>query len=224
VVARRDRFRFPRSTTIFQPDRRAWARSALVRGLQSNDVTLATDGREETMLKLVALTIGIALLQVGCDDDDDDDDLGGEVIPDAPETPTGTERTFQVLLSGSEEVPACAAAGFYATGAATVIISADETNVTAGALRISDLSSVAMTAHIHAGPPGIAGPIVFDLTRLLSTPSTSITFNASNYPSPVPAGAPPTFTAFIADMKAGRSYINVHTVACTAGEIRGQLR
>lgn len=177
------------------------------------------------MLKLVVLTIGIALLQVGCDDDDDDDfGGGGEVFPDAPGgmTPSGT--TFQVLLTRSEEVPACAAAGFYATGAITVIISGDNSTVTAGALRISDLSSAAMQAHIHAGPAGVAGPIVFDLTRLLTAPTTNLTFNASNYPSPPPAGAPATFAEFIAQMKAGNSYVNVHTAACTSGEIRGQLR
>ena|SRR5665647_1584618 len=175
------------------------------------------------MLKVLIMSAGIALLQVGCDLNDDNGRIGGEVFPDAPGGPTGSERTFQVVLSRSEEVPVCAAGGFYATGATSVTISADESLVTVGPLRITDLSSATTAAHIHAGPAGVAGPIVFDLTRGLSSPITQA-FNAGNYPNPAPAGAPGTFADFIVQMKAGNSYANVHTMSCMSGEIRGQLR
>jgi hypothetical protein len=177
------------------------------------------------MLKLLALVGGIALLQVGCDDDEDDGQIGGEVFPDAPGTPEQPGTMFQVLLTPAEEVPACAASGFYATGAATVTISADESRVTVSGLRYSELSGPATGAHIHAGPAGVAGPIVFDMSRELPPPAgLMLTFTQANYPSPAPAGAPADYASFIADMKAGISYVNVHTALCPAGEIRGQLR
>lgn len=174
------------------------------------------------MIKLGILLAGVLALQVGCDDDDDNDGgkIGGEVVPDAP-IATGT--SFQVALTPAEEVPVCAAAGIYATGAATVTISADRTMVEVGGLRFGELSSAAVMAHIHFGQAGVAGPIVLDMSRNLPPPAT-ITFTQASYPSPVPAGAPANLSAFIDQMFAGNTYINVHTTLCPSGEIRGQIR
>ncbi len=175
------------------------------------------------MLKIGTLLIGVALVQAGCDDDDDDDggQIGGEVVPDAADL---MATSFQVLLSPSEEVPACAAAGINATGAATVTVTGDRMLVDVGGLRYGELSSAATMAHIHFAPPGVAGPIVLDLSRNLSSPPTSNTFSPSSYPSPAPPGAPPDFATFVAEMRAGNTYINVHTALCPSGEIRGQIR
>lgn len=177
------------------------------------------------MLKLMTLVLGIALLQVGCDNNDtiQTGDDGTFPEPPPPEVPTGTETTFQVSLSRSEQVPVCAAAGYYATGAATVTVSADESFLTVGGLRISYLSGPATGAHIHPGAAGVNGPILLDFSRILGTQDTFI-FNQAGYPSPVPAGAPADFASMVREIKAGNSYINVHTAACVDGEIRGQLR
>jgi len=174
------------------------------------------------MFKVGITLAGVLALPVGCDDDDDiaDGQIGGEVAPDAP-MDIGT--SFQVVLTPAEGVPVCAAAGSYATGAATVIVSADRAIVEVGGLRIGELSSAASMAHIHVGPAGVAGPIVLDLSRILTSPTT-ITFSRSSYPSPVPAGVPANLAAFIDQMFAGNTYINVHTTLCPSGELRGQIR
>lgn len=174
------------------------------------------------MWKVGILLAGVLSLPVGCDDGDDSDggQIGGEVVPDAP-ADTGT--SFQVVLTPAEEVPVCAAAGLDATGAATVTLSSDRTRVEVGGLRFGELSSAATMAHIHVGLAGVAGPIVLDLSRTLPSPTT-ITFNQSNYPSPVPAGVPANLAAFIDQLVAGNTYINVHTELCPSGELRGQIR
>ncbi len=157
--------------------------------------------------------VGLVVLQAGCVIPID----GSGVTPDA-----AVQASFNVALSPSAEVPVCASAGIAAMGSTTVTISADETMVTVRALTFTGLSGPATGAHIHAGAPGDAGPIVLDLgTRLI--PPIDVTFTASSYPVRPPEGAPATFAAFIDQMKAGLTYVNVHTIACPSGEIRGQL-
>ena len=145
-----------------------------------------------------------------CDDDDDD-----------PITPTAT--TFNVTLTSAAERPApCGAAGVGATGSGTVTINAAETSITTN-ITFSGLSSTPPTmAHIHTGGATVAGDIILTFTDLTS-PITQ-TFTAADYPTTPPVGAPATFAAFVDAMKAGtNSYVNIHTTACGAGEIRGNL-
>jgi hypothetical protein len=166
---------------------------------------LATFSREEHMKRLGSIVLGLLVLQVGCGGDDDDD--------------RATE--FDVQLTTAMEVPVCTAAGASATGMATVTISADGTMVSVSNLTFSGLSGAATGAHIHTGASGVAGGVVFNLGTSL-TPPISATFTAANFPSPAPAGVA-DFTAFIAAMKTGGAYVNVHTAACATGEIRGQI-
>ena len=166
------------------------------------------------MKKLGQLIVGIVLLQAGCDDDDN-----GGVVP-----PIDEGTAFSVALSPSAEVPACAAAGFYATGAARIVISSDGSTVMVENLTFSDLSGPATAAHIHAGVPGVAGPIVLDMGTTNLTPPINRMFTEANYPAPPPAGAPADFATFTRQMESGATYVNVHTAACPTGEVRGQLQ
>jgi hypothetical protein len=169
------------------------------------------------MRMLGRVLVGIALLHVGCDDDDDDDHGVGPAVDGS------AARVFDETLTTAAEVPVCASAGSTATGATTITISADRSTVTVNTLTFSGLSGPATAAHIHAAPPGVAGPIVLDLGR---NPMSGITqtFTAADYPSPPPAGAPADFAAFVRQMLAGNSYLNVHTMACMPGEIRANLQ
>lgn len=70
-------------------------------------------------------------------------------------------------------------------------------------------------AHIHEGPPGVAGPVVVSLTDLIATsPPGQIN------------GCVPAAPELTADIAASPSdyYVNVHNDAYPAGAIRGQLR
>lgn len=70
-------------------------------------------------------------------------------------------------------------------------------------------------AHIHEGPPGVAGPVVVDFVPLIATsPPGQIN------------GCVAADPALAADIAANPSdfYVNVHNVAFPAGAIRGQLK
>jgi len=154
-----------------------------------------------TLLTVVLLGLG-----VGCSDD------GGNNDP----------TTFTVALSKAAEVPLCAAAGTAATGAATVTVSADNTSIAVTSLTHSGLSGAPTLAHIHAGAPGVMGPVVLDFGAPLTSP-ISKAFTAADYPATPPSGAPANFSAFAIALRAGNAYINVHTAACAPGEVRGQI-
>jgi hypothetical protein len=161
------------------------------------------------LIRKIVAALAATVVIVACDDDDDD--------PIAPQ-PT----TFNVTLSRAAETPVCNTAGATAAGSATVTINAAETSITVSNLTFTGLSGPATLGHIHSGASGVPGPAVIDFGANPTSPFNG-TFTASNYPSPVPAGAPANFDAFIDAMKAGNTYINIHTAACPGGEIRGQL-
>jgi hypothetical protein len=154
----------------------------------------------------------ISLFAVSACDDDDDDGTG----------PGPT--TFTVTLTKAAETTVCAGAGANATGTATVTINSASTQISVTNLTFTGLSGPATMAHIHSGAPGVAGNIVIDFLATPAAPLTSPfngTFTATNYIAA--AGAPATFTAFLDAMRDGNAYINIHTAACGAGEIRGNL-
>jgi hypothetical protein len=159
------------------------------------------------VIRLVA-PLAVALVLAGCGEDD----------PVDPAQPT----TFDVTLTVAAEEPVCEAAGEDAAGSATVTINALNTTITVTNLTWTGLSGAATLGHIHFGAVGVAGPAVIDFGADPTSPFNDV-FTADDYPSPVPTGAPATFALFIAAMKAGNTYINVHTGNCTPGEIRGQL-
>jgi hypothetical protein len=75
-------------------------------------------------------------------------------------------------------------------------------------LTFTHLSGPATAAHIHMGARGVSGLILITLC----TPCTS----------PV-SGTTIVTAAQIADLKARKTYVNVHTTKNPAGEIRGQI-
>lgn len=114
---------------------------------------------------------------------------------------------FTARLSGTQEVPP---AGTAATGSAACTIES-------GALLVyvtaSGLSGPITAAHIHSGAPGVAGGVVRDLAVVGN--SMQVTWRVSD-PQPLTA-------ALLEELHKGNLYVNVHTAANPAGEIRGQL-
>lgn len=124
-----------------------------------------------------------------------------------------------VALTSSDEVPVCPAAAQGSQGTANVVVAPDESSITV-TVTYSGLSGPVTAAHVHAGKPGVAGPVVLPFSGDLSSPFTK-TFTAADYVAA--PGAPPDFPSFIQALKTGGAYVNVHTAACKPGEIRGQI-
>jgi hypothetical protein len=123
-------------------------------------------------------------------------------------------EAFDATLDGASEVPAVATS---ATGYGWVAISSDGTSLTYY-VEYSGLSGPVSAAHIHVGAPGTAGPIIFPLTAGPSPMSGTLT--AADFQ---PGGGVTSFAAALDAIRNGQTYINLHTAANPAGEIRGNL-
>lgn len=116
----------------------------------------------------------------------------------------GGEMSAQ--LSGSSEVPPTSTSG---SGNATLKLD-EGTKVLSWTVTYKGLSGPATAGHLH-GPalPGANAGVVVPFKGSVASPFTG---NA-------------TLTdAQIADLKAGKWYVNIHTAANPGGEIRGQVR
>jgi len=118
----------------------------------------------------------------------------------ASNAPTGSN----VLLSGAQEVPPVNTA---ATGSGTITVLMDRS--VSGTVTTSGVAGTA--AHIHTAAPGQNGPVIVPLNKtgenVWSVPD-SIRFNDAQYEA----------------YRLGNLYVNVHSAANPAGEIRGQVR
>ncbi len=117
-------------------------------------------------------------------------------------------------VDGSQEVPPVVTA---ATGEATVVISADNSTIWY-VVEYSGLSGSLAAAHIHVGASGANGGVILPLVASASPMVGSLT--SSNF---TPSGAITTFAEAVAAIKAGGTYVNLHTAANPGGEVRGQV-
>ena len=112
---------------------------------------------------------------------------------------------YSASLEGPSETPPNKTLG-YGQFAGTLNT---ETKVLTYNLSYQNLTGPAAAAHIHSGPPGQAGPPVVPFTGDLASPII---------------GKATLTDAQMADLKAGKWYVNVHTAANKGGEIRGQIK
>lgn len=127
-------------------------------------------------------------------------DAGNPVIDNAGNP--ASSNTFSALLSGDQEVPATTT---NASAYGTIVLDPVAKSIS-GVLVANGI--VGTAAHIHQGLPGVAGPVVFPLSggpTVWTLAATSITDEQ------------------IADLRAGTYYLNIHSTAAPAGEIRGRL-
>ena len=111
---------------------------------------------------------------------------------------------FHAVLSGLSEVPA-----HTVKGAGTAMATLDTaTKMLTYTVTYQDLTGPATAAHFHG--PAIAGAN--------APPAVPM----ANPMSPIKGSATLT-DAQIADLEAGKWYVNVHTAANPGGEIRGQM-
>ncbi|WP_414830728.1 CHRD domain-containing protein [Alteromonas sp. H39] len=125
-----------------------------------------------------------------------------DLAPPAP--PFNADMTYNVTLSGSQEVPAVDTMSM-----ATATVEIDEDlpafRVTLDASELMDLTG----AHVHDGDIGMNGDVAFPLTDM----GDGMYMLEETQISP----------SLLEDLTSGEWYLNVHTEANPSGEVRGQI-
>ncbi len=120
------------------------------------------------------------------------------------------QQKFNISLTGAQEAPSPVASP--GKGTCSLTLNTAETQITISC-SWSGLTSNVVAGHIHdAGPVGVSGPVRFNFNL---TGSTSGSFGPLTF-NPTPAQ--------IADLRAKRWYVNIHTQNFGSGEIRGQVK
>src|SRR3990170_4262641 len=157
----------------------------------------------------VAMAVGFTAV---ADDDDDDDER--------------KQRSFRANLSSYQEVPTLSMPG---SGSLRLRLNSGATEATY-TLSYSGLSGNALFAHIHLGARGTNGGVIVFLchgsggTPLCPGASGTVsgTLNAASVVGPAGQGiAAGEWTEFVAAVRAGVTYANVHSPTFPGGEIRG---
>ncbi len=170
--------------------------------------------RASTMSTRLASLGLVAVLTtvIGCGDDDH------TVIKATPTAiPTATPAPLVVALSGDQQVPPVVSAG---SGTANILI--DEA---AGEIRV-DISiegieaGEILFAHFHLAPSGEAGGIVANI--ITSSPSITTFSAVIRAEDVIPLADVEDFDGLVAAIRAGRTYVNIHTLSNPIGELRGQ--
>ena len=88
-------------------------------------------------------------------------------------------------------------------------------------LEAEDLTGGAQAAHVHLGRTGQAGPVILAICKSACRLPKTGRLTKKNFTK---APGVRNFAAAVRAMRAGRTYVNVHTAANKPGEIRGQIR
>ena len=130
-------------------------------------------------------------------------------------------QTLTATLNAGEETPS-----FLSGGVGTVSVSVDQKNEELTvSLTAFNLPAPTTAGHIHVGPKGIAGPVVINFPIPAGrTDDLKLEFrvNARDFVARPDIGIN-TMTDAIQAILLGNAYVNIHTTAHPAGEIRGQL-
>jgi CHRD domain-containing protein len=149
--------------------------------------------------------------------------------PKPPKVPDSKE--FRAHLSGYQETPSVSSTGFGEFQAKLV-----EEKKLHFVFQYQDLEGgTSIQAHIHFGQRGVAGGVVVFFcgggTRPTPCPNVSGTIEGDMVPSDLTGSTgatnqgiePGSWDEFIAAMRTGHAYANIHTTRWPAGEIRGQI-
>lgn len=121
------------------------------------------------------------------------------------------QQQFTAALNTIQEVPP--PTNSLGRGSCLITLNTAETQITV-TCEYSRLSSGLTMAHIHNAPPGVNAPVLIPFPNI-PTGSTSGTFTTGPF----------TLTpAQLAEMRAKRFYVNLHTTNFPGGEIRGQVK
>lgn len=157
------------------------------------------------------LTAGLVVAGPVAGQDDYGYGTSGNAGAGAPAAAGAKSETYRyrARMSTAQEVPRPSAPAA-AKGLFTATVTESGTAVTLQwTLTFGGLSGKAAAAHIHRGKPGKAGPVLVALCGPCKTgqKGTSKLTRAANEA-----------------LEQGRAYVNLHTAANQAGEIRGQVK
>jgi hypothetical protein len=114
-------------------------------------------------------------------------------------------NTYEAHLSGASEVPPVTTGG---TGIAQIHVDPGSKQIS-WRVDYSGMSGPVAAAHIHCGAdPGANAGVAVNFGTNLASPIT---------------GSGAMTDAQLADLTAGKCYVNLHTAANKGGEVRGQL-
>jgi uncharacterized protein (TIGR03118 family) len=158
---------------------------------------------------------------------------------------------FIVNLTNSQEVPPTnptltggtrrdnsygTARFIFGAGDTTLTMTATVNNLDVTGSQTADANDNLVAAHIHAGPsvaPGVNGPVVWGFFGTpfndnnpddhVVTPFGSGVGGSFSDKWDAPEGNATTLAAQVANIRAGRAYVNFHTTQFTGGEIRGNF-
>lgn len=136
--------------------------------------------------------------------------------------PQVSAQTLTANLNGGEETPALNTG---AVGMAEVSVDAVNREISI-TLTVFNIGTSTTAGHIHAGPAGVAGPVIINFPPSLAgrTGDFSMTFRAGPQDFvPRPAIGINTFDDAVQAIVLGNSYVNIHTTLNPGGEIRGRL-
>lgn len=148
---------------------------------------------------------------------------------------------FTATLSGAQEAPNPGSPT--GSGFATFLLNDAQTQLTwtaiiTGGIDFTGSQSAGTNdnltnAHIHRAPPGVAGPVIWGFigtpfndnnpTDTVVTPFTNGLGATVSSKWDAPEGNNTTLTAELANLLAGNTYINFHTVQFGGGALRGQI-
>jgi CHRD domain-containing protein len=134
--------------------------------------------------------------------------IGGACSDDTTGIPAGLE-VFTATLSGANEKPTAVTTA--ATGTALVTVLG---NLVSWKVDVVNIDSI-VAGHIHRGPADSAGPV-----RVNFNPPVT----GQNFTGTATVGSATVADSILVLMRAGNTYVNIHTQVNGAGEIRGQLR
>jgi len=123
---------------------------------------------------------------------------------------------LKAKMTGGAEVPK---GNPKASGSATFTIAANGKSIKY-TLSAKKLSGPVIAAHVHFGKKGTAGPVIIPICAKACKLPKHGTLTAKNFTK---APGVSSFAAAVKDMKAGKTYVNVHTQKFPAGEVRGQI-
>jgi hypothetical protein len=142
-----------------------------------------------------------------------------------PAKAAAAPEKFQAKLDARNEVPAPTLDGG-AAPSGTADFAVNGTTVVYK-LSASGLTSAPLMAHIHLGAPGAAGPVIVPLVIAAGpsagTASGEGSFDASGVKGKKADGSAMSLDDVLAAMRAGGTYVNVHTANNKPGEVRGQI-